>query len=75
MDPRPLPTASGGTPHHKAHQAGLPTPSCLKQPSVLSAGEGSSDGRDTVFVLPELWCSEGNKTEISILGTRVHGSP
>lgn len=45
------------------------TESYLKQPSVLSAGEGTRDGTDrTVFVLLELWYNEGNRTRNQNVG-------
>lgn len=37
-------------------------PVLLKTTSVLRAGEGTSDGWDTVLVPLKLWCSEGNIT-------------
>ena len=51
----------------------------MKQLSVPSAGDGTSDGQDTVVVLLSIWCSEEDRTRnykwvISAMGARVHGS-
>lgn len=48
--------------------------SCSKQPPVLSAGDGASDGWDTVFVLLGLRCSEGDRTRNYNMGGKCPGS-